>query len=84
MQAEKYIGHNDNAITAQDVTNPANDRAKYGDPSGETMKALVWQGKNTVELGKLAMQWARKVKFCADVSQSMSQNRGSSKTGMLF
>ncbi|KAH0370534.1 GroES-like protein, partial [Aureobasidium melanogenum] len=47
--AEKAIGHGDNAITEQDVTNPARDRAKYGDPN-ETMKALVWQGKNTVEV----------------------------------
>lgn len=47
--AEKAIGHGDNAITAQDVTNPARDRAKYGD-SSEMMKALVWQGKNTVEV----------------------------------
>lgn len=47
---EKVIGHNDNAITEQDVTNPARDRAKYADPSGEMMKALVWAGKNTVKM----------------------------------
>lgn len=47
--AEKAIGHGDNALTAQDVTNPGRDRGKYGDPN-ETMKALVWQGKNTVEV----------------------------------
>ena len=45
--AEKAIGHGDNAVTAQDVTNPAMDREKYGD-SNETMKALAWMGKNTV------------------------------------
>lgn len=49
-QAEKALGHGDNAVTAQDVTNPANDREKYGDPS-ERMKALAWMGKNTVEMG---------------------------------
>lgn len=49
---EKVIGHNDNAETAQDITNPGRDRAKYADPSGETMKALLWMGKNTVKVRK--------------------------------
>ena len=49
-QAEKAIGHGDNAVTEQDMTNPARDREKYGDPSGEKMKALAWMGKNTVEV----------------------------------
>ena len=30
-QAEKALGHGDNAVTAQDVTNPGNDREKYGE-----------------------------------------------------
>jgi len=47
---EKVIGHDNNATTDQDVTNPARDRAKYADPSGEKMKALVWMGKNKVEV----------------------------------
>jgi len=47
---EKALGHGDNAITEQDITNPALDRAKYADPSGEKMKALVWMGKNTVQV----------------------------------
>jgi threonine dehydrogenase-like Zn-dependent dehydrogenase len=47
-QAEKAIGHGDNAITAQNVTNPGNDEstADYS----ETMKALVWMGKNDVRM----------------------------------
>ena len=49
---ERVLGHGTNAVTEQDVTNPGRDRAKYADPSGETMKALVWMGKNTVELRK--------------------------------
>jgi hypothetical protein len=49
---EKLIGHRDNAITEQDITNPGQDRAKYADPSGEMMKALVWEGKNTVKMGE--------------------------------
>ncbi|KAK0311969.1 hypothetical protein LTR01_002883 [Friedmanniomyces endolithicus] len=40
-KAEQAIGHNDNAITAQDVTNPGLNREKWGDPT-ETMKALCW------------------------------------------
>ncbi|CAG8984262.1 hypothetical protein HYALB_00010518 [Hymenoscyphus albidus] len=48
--AEKLIGHTGTAETAQDITNPARDRKKYADPSGETMKALCWMGKNTVEV----------------------------------
>lgn len=50
-KAEKAIGHGDNAVTAQDVTNPGNDREKYGDPN-VTMKALAWMGKNKVEMSK--------------------------------
>lgn len=49
---EKIVGHGDNATTEQDLTNPARDRAKYADPSGETMKALVWMGKNDVQIRK--------------------------------
>lgn len=47
---EKAVGHGTNATTAQDITNPGRDRAKYADPSGETMKALVWNGKNSVKI----------------------------------
>ncbi|KAI9744415.1 MAG: hypothetical protein M1818_001944 [Claussenomyces sp. TS43310] len=47
---EKLVGHQDNAIIEQDITNPALDRAKYADPSGETMQALVWNGKNSVKV----------------------------------
>lgn len=50
---EKALGHGDNAITEQNMTNPARDREKYGDPSGEKMKALAWMGKGSVELGRL-------------------------------
>ena len=47
-QAEKAIGHGDNATTAQNVTNPGNDEstADYS----ETMKALAWYGKNDVQM----------------------------------
>ncbi|TVY17555.1 Zinc-type alcohol dehydrogenase-like protein [Lachnellula arida] len=47
---QKILGHDNNATTEQDITNPGRDRAKYADPSGEMMKALVWMGKNTVEV----------------------------------
>jgi len=47
--AERAIGHNDNNITAQDVTNYEGKNAQYGDPS-EMMKALAWMGKNTVKM----------------------------------
>ncbi len=47
-QAEKAVGHGDNAVTAQDVTNPANN-PEFADNS-ETMKALAWMGKNKVEM----------------------------------
>lgn len=46
----KAMGHTDTAITEQDVSNPARDRAKYADKSGETMKALCWMGKNDVQV----------------------------------
>ncbi|QIW97924.1 hypothetical protein AMS68_003442 [Peltaster fructicola] len=47
-QAEKAIGHDDNATTIQDVTNPGN-KPEWGD-SSETMKALAWYGKNDVRI----------------------------------
>jgi len=47
---EKAVGHDSNAVTAQDITNPGRDRAKYADPSGEMMQALVWNGKNSVRM----------------------------------
>ncbi|GME36647.1 S- glutathione dehydrogenase [Neofusicoccum parvum] len=48
-KAEEAIGHDTNATTAQDVTNPGLDNNKYGDTS-EKMKALAWMGKNKVEM----------------------------------
>ncbi|EHK41471.1 uncharacterized protein TrAtP1_004956 [Trichoderma atroviride] len=42
--AEKIIGHDDNAITEQDVS----DYQEIG--AATTMKALVWRGKNKVEI----------------------------------
>ena len=48
---ERVLGHDDNAVTEQNMTNPSKDREKYGDPSGEKMKALAWMGKGSVKLG---------------------------------
>lgn len=50
-KAEQAIGHDDNSITAQDVSNPAK-KEEWGDKS-ETMKALAWYGKNDVRIGML-------------------------------
>jgi len=46
--AEKAIGHDNNATTEQDVSNPNRD-PKYADNS-EKMLALAWMGKNKVEM----------------------------------
>lgn len=51
---EKAMGHTGTATTEQNLTNPARDRAKYADPSGKTMKALCWMGKNDVKVGEIA------------------------------
>jgi threonine dehydrogenase-like Zn-dependent dehydrogenase len=48
FKAEQAIGHGGEATTAQNVTNPGN-KEEWGDKS-ETMKALAWMGKNTVEM----------------------------------
>ncbi|OBT77243.1 hypothetical protein VF21_04070 [Pseudogymnoascus sp. 05NY08] len=50
FKVEQAVGHDGSAATQQDVSNPALDRSKYADPSGEMMKALVWLGKNHVEV----------------------------------
>lgn len=49
-KVEQALGHGDNAVTAQDVTNPGRERERYAHPSGEKMKALAWMGKNKVEV----------------------------------
>jgi hypothetical protein len=47
---EKLLGHGGEATTEQNLTNPSKDPEKYADPSGEKMKALVWNGKNSVKV----------------------------------
>ncbi|KAK5941174.1 hypothetical protein PMZ80_006451 [Knufia obscura] len=47
---EKVLGHGGTATTEQNMTNPNRDISKYADPSGEKMKALVWNGKNDVKV----------------------------------
>ncbi|KAF1988491.1 GroES-like protein [Aulographum hederae CBS 113979] len=44
---ERALGHDDNATTAQDLSNPK--IQEFGDPS-VPMKALAWMGKNTVQV----------------------------------
>ena len=51
---EKAMGHGDNAVIEQNMTNPDRDRAKYGDTS-ETMKALAWMGKNDVQISPCSL-----------------------------
>ncbi|PGH12977.1 hypothetical protein AJ79_03950 [Helicocarpus griseus UAMH5409] len=43
-------GREEKATIRQDVSNPARERERFGDPSGEKMKALIWLGKNDVTL----------------------------------
>ncbi|KAK8022283.1 hypothetical protein PG993_013050 [Apiospora rasikravindrae] len=50
--AEKAIGHDGSAIIDQDIANYG--QAGVGKDSGETMKALVWMGKNKVEVQDVA------------------------------
>ena len=61
---EKALGHGDNATVEQDITNPGRDREKYGDPSGETMKALCWMGKNEVQICQCTSTRLFKVWLC--------------------
>jgi len=48
FKAEQAIGHDNNAVTAQDVAQPSVAEGT-GDPN-VTMKALAWMGKNKVEI----------------------------------
>lgn len=76
-QAEKAVGHGDNAVTQQDVTNT--NQSQAGDDS-ESMKALVWQGVNKVEVGRSFVR-----SLCGtstNNAQSTSPNLESSKTAM--
>lgn len=47
---EKVVGHTGDATTEQNLSNPSKDAGKYADPSGEKMKALIWNGKNSVKV----------------------------------
>jgi len=47
---EKLVGHTGDAVTEQNMSNPDRDPAKYADKSGAKMKALVWNGKNSVKV----------------------------------
>lgn len=38
----------------QSFANPSNDADKFADPSGATMQALVWHGKNDVRIDEVA------------------------------
>lgn len=44
---EKVLGHDDNATISTHISNPST--AETGNPE-ESMRALTWQGKNSVEL----------------------------------
>lgn len=46
---EKIIGNTSDATITTDVSNPA--QKDYGDQDGARMKALTWNGKNSVKLG---------------------------------
>ena len=46
-KVEQFIGHDDTSVIKQDI---ANYKTIAGD-SSDTMKALTWQGKNTVKVG---------------------------------
>lgn len=48
---EKAVGHDGSTVTQQDVAN----YKETGDAS-QTMKALVWQGKNKVEMGMVQLE----------------------------
>lgn len=51
---EPKIGHSDNATISQDISNPNRDPRHFADPSGATMKALIWEGKNKVAVRELS------------------------------
>lgn len=74
-KAEQAMGHGDNAETAQDVTNPAKNREKYGDTS-ESMKALAWMGKNTVEMGTQAARPRQRDTFTDNFTSRLSETQG--------
>jgi hypothetical protein len=46
---EKIIGNTEDATIITDITNYEN--KNFGDKSEAKMKALTWQGKNSVKLG---------------------------------
>ena len=48
---EKLMRKDDaHAGVETDIANPANNPAKFADPSGEKMRALTWQGKHDVRM----------------------------------
>jgi threonine dehydrogenase-like Zn-dependent dehydrogenase len=49
-KTEERVPHAGDAITSQNVSNYNRDIRKFADPSGAHMKALVWNGKNSVKM----------------------------------
>jgi hypothetical protein len=67
---EKAVGHTGDTTTEQNMTNPARDRERYADPSTEKMKALVWIGKNTVQVVETPKP--RKIEDTTSLSKSLA------------
>lgn len=49
--AERIVGHGDNADITTDVSNYS--KGEAGQETGEKIKATVWQGKKSVQVGTL-------------------------------
>jgi len=68
--AEKALGHgNPNLVATTDISNPIRDPSKFADPSGERMKALVWMGKNDVQV----RTWPKRQQTQATLSNADAQ-----------
>ena len=49
--AERIVGHGDNADITTDITNYSKNEA--GQETGEKIKATIWSGKKSVQIGTL-------------------------------
>ncbi|KAI7829861.1 alcohol dehydrogenase [Gamsiella multidivaricata] len=50
FKVEQALGRGGEAVSEQGISNPSNNVSRFADPSGERMKAVTWQGKNTVKV----------------------------------
>jgi hypothetical protein len=69
---EKAVGHSGTATVTTDISNYNNE---HGVETGEKIRATVWQGKNSVEIGMRTPRQRRHMVLCGVLTREQSRCR---------